>query len=566
MADRYLLESGAPDGYQQEDASGVLLLEQQAFSGAEESDSWFGGVMLCGALVAASLLAASPAPALAQQVTTQAQDEVYSPVSRGGSGLILPIFPDAGQGTYLQPWVYEQNELPPHAFPDEAYQPPAPWPATTSPAFIDDEIIVPQPPPAIALDAGEWPLPLPWPATTAGPVVDTEEIVPQPAPTISVTEDQYQPPAPWPVPIQPIYLLALDERPTPTAALPVTEDQYQPPAPWPQAYVLRPMAGGGSRSDLVGVRGDEYEFQPPRAWAVPPQPLLLWPQDESVVPATPLNVTEDEFQPPAPWFVAPQPLYWFAPDDWPTPAAPLAVEDDGFRPAPAFVDLTNVMLWLSDEAPPFNYTEDEWQPPRPWLVRVQVPDPWFASDDRPQPAAPLGVEPDPWPLPASWPATAHRALVWPQDEWPTPPPPSIVETDTWPIPAPWPIAPSLTPVWPQDEIASLAALGQDESGAQPVLLAWPYWVSAQPQWGEDERPTPTPIAESMDELFPKVFVERRWVVPQPWEVEQHMLAFLSPHVPVVIRDRSGPRYIVVNTTAPKLDVDDESNPRYEVEP
>lgn len=30
MADRYLLESGAPDGYLLEDGSGVLLLEQQA--------------------------------------------------------------------------------------------------------------------------------------------------------------------------------------------------------------------------------------------------------------------------------------------------------------------------------------------------------------------------------------------------------------------------------------------------------------------------------------------------------------------------------------------------------
>ena len=28
-ADRYLLESGAPDGYLIEDASGVLILEQQ---------------------------------------------------------------------------------------------------------------------------------------------------------------------------------------------------------------------------------------------------------------------------------------------------------------------------------------------------------------------------------------------------------------------------------------------------------------------------------------------------------------------------------------------------------
>lgn len=30
MADRYLLESGAPDGYLLEDGSGVLLLEQSA--------------------------------------------------------------------------------------------------------------------------------------------------------------------------------------------------------------------------------------------------------------------------------------------------------------------------------------------------------------------------------------------------------------------------------------------------------------------------------------------------------------------------------------------------------
>lgn len=30
MADRYVLESGAPDGYLLEDGSGVLILEQQA--------------------------------------------------------------------------------------------------------------------------------------------------------------------------------------------------------------------------------------------------------------------------------------------------------------------------------------------------------------------------------------------------------------------------------------------------------------------------------------------------------------------------------------------------------
>jgi len=157
-------------------------------------------------------------------------------------------------------------------------------------------------------------------------------------------------------------------------------------------------------------------------------------------------------------------------------------------------------------------------------------------------------------------------LVWPQDEWVQFIPPTAVESDPWPIPAPWYVAPQPLLLGAQDELSSLPALGQDESGAQPVLLAWPYRVSPQPILGLDERPTPPPIAETTDELFPKVFVERRWVVPQPWEVEQHLLAFLSPHIPVMVRDRSGARYIVEDLSSTRNVVDDASKTRFEVEP
>lgn len=45
MSDRYLLESGAPDGYLLEDGTGVLILEQQTNPLDENSDSWWAGQM-----------------------------------------------------------------------------------------------------------------------------------------------------------------------------------------------------------------------------------------------------------------------------------------------------------------------------------------------------------------------------------------------------------------------------------------------------------------------------------------------------------------------------------------
>jgi hypothetical protein len=49
MADRYLLESGAPDGYQLEDGSGVLLLDNFSIvNNVGTSVTFLGGDLFAG--------------------------------------------------------------------------------------------------------------------------------------------------------------------------------------------------------------------------------------------------------------------------------------------------------------------------------------------------------------------------------------------------------------------------------------------------------------------------------------------------------------------------------------
>jgi hypothetical protein len=345
---------------------------------------------------------------------------------------------------------------------------------------------------------------------------------------------------------------------------PFEVEGYQPPSPWPPT-----TAAPFVDEDLivpVAAIPPEADYLPPLPWPVPPQPLLLYPTDEKIT-IPPLAGDDTYYQPHAPWgqeYIL-RPLGGGGSRIDPAPSSPLSVGEEEYQPPQPWGDRVTFMLWLMDEAPPFVFTEDEYQPPAPWVVRVNIPNPWYADDTRPTPVT-IGVEPDPWPLPSAWDAPAFQLPTWLGDERATPVAPFAIEPDPWVPPFPWPVAIGVYDRWAQDELSSIAALGQDESGVQPVLVAWPYRVAPQPQLDTDQRPTPSPIAESMDELFPKVFVERRWVVPQPWEIEQHLLAFLSPHTPVIIRDKSGARYIVQDASLSRYGVEDESKTRYEVEP
>jgi hypothetical protein len=56
MADRYLLESGAPDGYLLEDGTGVLILEVHTGNGEVFIESQLDAIALCEKISTAAKL------------------------------------------------------------------------------------------------------------------------------------------------------------------------------------------------------------------------------------------------------------------------------------------------------------------------------------------------------------------------------------------------------------------------------------------------------------------------------------------------------------------------------
>lgn len=132
MADRYLLESGAPDGFALEDGSGVLLLEFGAAGIADDTgDSFFSGFQR--AVVGIALAAAAVLPVqAAQRVVSQPQDEVpyatgtgigYGTPQRGFRTTNSPKFHLWAQGDDLPvaaaPTIVEETEFQPRVFKTE---------------------------------------------------------------------------------------------------------------------------------------------------------------------------------------------------------------------------------------------------------------------------------------------------------------------------------------------------------------------------------------------------------------------------------------------------------------
>ena len=112
MADRYLLESGAPDGYQLEDGSGVLLLETPSPALDDGSDSWWAGVQR--GFVSVPLAGAAAALSLSVAISTginRHNDEIIPYQPSEASSRSVSYGQRARHQTQFVRW-YQNDDLP----------------------------------------------------------------------------------------------------------------------------------------------------------------------------------------------------------------------------------------------------------------------------------------------------------------------------------------------------------------------------------------------------------------------------------------------------------------------
>lgn len=306
MADRYLLESGAPDGFAIEDGSGVLLLEEGTAAVADDSDSFFSGFQR--AVVGIALAAAAVLPVhAAQRVVSQPQDEVpyatgtgigYGTPQRGFRATNSPKFHLWAQGDDLPvsaaPTIVEETEFQPPVFKTEFKLSGPEW---------DDQF------PRYGIEEdyswGYW---------------KAEEKVN----LLLQSEDSDLPVTPAPTIVE-------DESFIPWANQPITDSRV-----WSE---------GDELPTLTYL--DEEGWVP--VWRTPSPVFSLWDQSEEIVPqpATTIFSDEGEFQPPV--FV-PKALFkvWEDTDEWPTPVTSLPFEED-WDYTFLSLDSATYIVWATDE-------------------------------------------------------------------------------------------------------------------------------------------------------------------------------------------------------------------------
>lgn len=320
MADRYLLESGAPDGYLLEDGSGVALLEGFT-SPIDDGEAWWAGAQRCFVQVAiagaAALLSANVAIAQEFNKNEDVTPKLTAASGEGGAktpnmrATIAPTFVRWGQGDDIVPqgatvpldmegWQPESKAPPPvlrlWTEPDELPTPPAPaapdehytWAPQWVPSQVvtllqvDSDFAVAVAP--FGLDEEAWPAP---------PV----RIVP---PLFKVWQED-------------------DQRPTPAAFSPVEED-----APQLGAF-------------LVGANG------------------IIWATDEEILPQGVFVDSPGGATAALPVMrarIEPRFQRWGQAEEVPTPAAPIALDDDVWQIGGASARIVVPTLWVvADELP-----------------------------------------------------------------------------------------------------------------------------------------------------------------------------------------------------------------------
>lgn len=483
MADRYLLESGAPDGYLLEDGTGVLLLEVPA-TPVDDGEGWWSGAAMSFAAVAVAGAAALLSTNVAVARTFVHQDEVPAAAATPASATssIIPT-QRARVSPVFHQW-YAQDELPVQAATpvvDEVYDWKPLVPTAVVRAFGDtpqwddqalswkideqynwtpgwgtspaarinapllgaDEDIVPSVAPASALDGSDFTVDV-GPAPAANVVVwaEDEQIVPQP--TFRPEESD----APSLVTILArIYgLPQIDDQdwvPSAVATAPPEDDSA--PALFPVATKVHGLLPVFDSEWTPAAPPEESEA--PTFITIPARiagPMLLGDDDlvQFVAPTFPPEETD------APVFVAPLvkpnvPLLLGIEDEWiQFVAPPIAIDQSDFTvdvgPAPA----ANVIVWAEDEqiVPQPTFGLEEFESPLfvPALVKANAPL-WFGDDERITFVAPTPTfEDDSWNILRSVPVdlAPYSAMLFQgsTDDGSivvTEPPPPPTGTHTW---------------------------------------------------------------------------------------------------------------------------------------
>lgn len=365
MADRYLLESGAPDGYQLEDGSGVLLLEQQHEEGGGDGGVGWADVALIAAAIA--LASDERSAYVAQLAAMQHQDELpiaaAAAATPGTSGhvVLLPI-----EGDRVVVYLDLPDELP----------------VAAAPTIVDDAASVA----ALVWDDDEPSLPEIW----------TDDLPPRAlddtgAPDAVVWEDD-EPALPEP-----------DTEPLPIAAaapFALADDVLLPQVLDPPDPTMVPLGGGRATEPPAApffLTDDAYL-----------EPVLDEEEDDTVLlfmvqDGLPLMLEEDAYAAPLPWeddeLVSAAPAL----DELPVAVAPaLSRDDDPYQaPTPELDDELVELAPAADEIPTpaaaLGVVEESYEAPEPWPDDDVVIYP-AALDEVVTPAAPLFVD-EFWPEP-----------------------------------------------------------------------------------------------------------------------------------------------------------------------
>lgn len=438
MADRYLLESGAPDGYLLEDSSGVLLLEGPV-PGDHDENSWWAGINFCsvGVAIAGAALALATSVSVANTIVQNGLDETFVPAMGGGvlkdeakvfrwyqgDDLVAAVTPLAddtvGWTIYVPPKEPKKTVYLPDA---EEIPAGSLFGVPTEGDFIPSPI---QPTPFLWV--GQWQDEIGTPAFTP--------------------EENYWAQLPFsPEPPKNLVWLANDERPTPPTTI-VDEDYWWVPPP----VTITPLSPIWTNQAEWVV--PPASFTPSEEdWQVKLTPvydptIVVWAVTEDLVPQPAAvvdgggGVIKDEV-----WVVR-----WYQGDDLPIPPAPLPFDEDywlNLIPQPS-----TLSTWVGvDEGlivfQPLPFIEEEyWAFPVPPWEKAVVSGPnwdnadlfWTLEETEYQPAVFL-------------PPVIRQ--IWASEEEIVPQPPisTFADEDFWAIPRQWEAASFITTFTADDEI------------------------------------------------------------------------------------------------------------------
>lgn len=319
MADRYLLESGAPDGYLLEDSSGVLILEAgtaAALDGGEEA----GWLNLPGVIAGAVLVAGAIASGNARAATVNHQDEIPYVTGNGvrysqpytQRAQVKPVFVSWAQGEELP-----QQAAPTAGLEESLFVPFSVKSEISLPALWPDETIS-----RIQVEESQWDSPFTVPQIPVAPVWNYQDENPQTPAGSIIEESEFLGASTLPVPFLTLWNAQDEITTAPPPFTPMEED-------WGFSRLLRDDANG-----IIWVTDDDIapafaveEIGWRAEWLIPkPFVELYQAQDDRSTPAaTPEGaggLIYDEISI----------FRWYQEDPLPVQAATLGIEEEPWNP------------------------------------------------------------------------------------------------------------------------------------------------------------------------------------------------------------------------------------------